>query len=140
MGLVATEGRQHQGDGCEHHEQRRQETTGPSEPELLERERPRRRVFGEEQERDQVAADDEEDLDPEEAAGQPRHSGVVEEDSDDRDRPEPVEAAEVARRLGLRLFDRDLGRGRYPEVGRRDPARVEGLPASGRADDAEVAA
>jgi hypothetical protein len=52
-------------------------------------------VLAHEQHRDQVAADDEEDLDAEEPARDPQHVGVVEQDRDDRDRPQPVEGGEV---------------------------------------------
>ena len=48
------------------------------------------------QQRDQVAADDEEHLDAEEAAGQPRHVGVVQQHGDDGERPQAVEAGQVA--------------------------------------------
>ena len=49
----------------------------------------------EQQRRDQVAAEDEEEVDAEEAAGQPVDPRVVEEDGRDRDRAQAVEARAV---------------------------------------------
>ena len=80
----------------QHREQRGQEAAGPPHPEV-------RPVDGfgalpllDEQGRDEEAADDEEDLDAQEAAGDPRHVGVVEQHRQHRDGPEAVEGWLVA--------------------------------------------
>jgi hypothetical protein len=54
---------------------------------------------------DQVAADDEEDVDPKEAAGHPLDLCVVEEDSQHGDRPEGVDSREIRKAAVLRPAD-----------------------------------
>ena len=65
-------------------------------PEAAQRDRRRAAELLGQQQRDQVAADDEEHLDAEEPAGEPRHVGVVQQHGDDGDRPQAVEAGQVA--------------------------------------------
>ena len=52
--------------------------------------------FDQQQRCDQVAAEHEEEVDAEEAAGHPVDAGVVDEDADDRERAEAVEPRAVA--------------------------------------------
>jgi hypothetical protein len=73
----------------------RQQTPGPAEPEALQRDLRRPAVLLGEQQGDQVPADDEEHLDPEEPAVQPLHVGVVEEHGDDGHRAQAVEPGQV---------------------------------------------
>ncbi len=81
---------------CDHHrEQRRQESPGPTDPELLHVDGRGPFLLRDQQQRDQVAGDDEEDLDTEVTAGQPVRVCVVHHHRDDRDRPHTVEARKV---------------------------------------------
>jgi hypothetical protein len=64
-------------------------------------------VLGQDEGRDQVAGDDEEDVDAEEAGGQPVGLGVVEDDRDDGERPEPVDPRLVPDTLLVPPSDRD---------------------------------
>ena len=92
---VATE---HRGERREQHErrqQRRQQAARPPEPELAQTDAPRPLVLADQQQGDEVAADDEEHLDAEEPAREPRVVGVVHHHGDDGERPQPVEAREV---------------------------------------------
>jgi hypothetical protein len=49
----------------------------------------------EQQSGDEVAAEDEEDLDSEEPTRYPRQPGVVEEHGDDRERAQPIETRQI---------------------------------------------
>src|SRR5262249_9120998 len=80
---------------ADHHEQGRKEPPGPPPPERSECDPTRGIELGEQQRRDQVAADHEEEVDAEEAARKPREPGVVDEDGPDRERPKPVDAPEM---------------------------------------------
>ena len=51
--------------------------------------------FRQQQRGDEVAADDEEDLDTQETAREPGELGVVEKHRDDRERAQPVETGHV---------------------------------------------
>ena len=80
----------------EHGEERREQSTGPAVPEPLEADAVGLLVVGQQQARDQVAADHEEDVDAEEPAGDPALVGVVEQHRDDRERAQAVERRDVA--------------------------------------------
>ncbi len=82
-------------DEQHHQEHRRQEPPGPSQPEVTERDPVVALALGDQQQRDQVAGDDEEHLHAEEAAREPRVVGVVDHHRDDGERPETVEAGQV---------------------------------------------
>ena len=73
-------------DGDEHAEQRRQQAASPSQPELAKTHPRTALALFEQQRRDEVAGDDEEHLDPEEATVHPSETSVVEDDGDHRDR------------------------------------------------------
>jgi len=89
-------GRDQQAD-AEQQEQRRQQAPRAPGPEAPERDAAVLRELGDQQRRDQVAADDEEDVDAEEAAGQPAAVGVVDEHGGDGDRAEPVDPGHAAK-------------------------------------------
>ena len=93
--LVAFEQRGEHGEQPHHHEQRRQEAAGPAQPERLEVDASGPLVLPDQQQRDQVAADDEEHLDADEPARQPVAVGVVHHHRDDRQRPHAVEPRQV---------------------------------------------
>ena len=79
----------------EHEEQRRQQASRAASPELPQADPARSLVLTDEQQRDQVAADHEEDLDAEEPTRQPLVVGVVHHHRDDGERAHPVEARQV---------------------------------------------
>ncbi len=79
----------------EHEEQRRKQSPSAASPEATKADVPGPFVLTDEQQRDQVAADHEENLDPEEAARQPDVVGVVHHHGDDGERPHAVEARQV---------------------------------------------
>ncbi len=75
--------------------ERRQEPAGAAQPERLQVDAAPSSPLREQQRGDEVAADHEEDLDPEETAGDPGQISVVKEHGDDRERAQPVEAGPV---------------------------------------------
>ena len=118
LGRVVTEEEHHDDAGAGQQEvERGQEPAGPAGVEAAHTDGARTVVLLQEEHGDQVAADDEEDVDAEEATGQPGHVRVVQQDGHDRERPQAVEARQVAR------TDR-------PARGRDGPSRGHG----GRAD------
>ncbi len=82
-------------DDDEHAEQRRQQPSGPSQPELAQMHPRSALALLDQQRRDEEAGDDEEHLDAEKATVHPSEPGVVEDDGNHRDRPQPVEAGLV---------------------------------------------
>ncbi len=90
----------------QHHEQRREQTAGPPDPEVLHVDVVRLLLLGDQQQRDQVAGDDEEHLDAEEPALQPVAVGVVDHHRHHGEGPHPVEARQVRDAADVRL---DLG-------------------------------
>ena len=100
-------------DDGEQGEQRRQQAPGAADVELAQRHTARLASLAQEQRRDEVAADDEEDLDAEEAARRPpgfvpTDQVVVEHDhGEHRDAAQAVEARQVPERCRARV-----GRGR----------------------------
>ena len=81
---------EHAGDDAQH--ERGQQSPGAAHPELGERDTTGAVVLTDEQRGDEEARDDEEDVDAEEAAGQPRRVEVVDEHTGDRKRAKSVEA------------------------------------------------
>ncbi len=79
----------------EHAVERREQPAGPAQPELAKRDPTLTSLLADEQRRDQVAADQEEDLDAEEAPRHEGHRGVVEDHGEHRDRAKSVDAPEV---------------------------------------------
>ena len=77
-------------------EQRGQQPARAPGPEAQQRDAPALVELGDQQRGDQVAADHEEDVHAEEAAGQPRDVGVVEEHSRHRDRAQAVDPRHAA--------------------------------------------
>ena len=91
-------GHDHDGDGQrrdEQQEQRGQQPASSAQPEPDRVDPAPVPVFAEEEGRDQVPADHEEDLDTEEAALRNAEPGVVGQDRQDGDRPQPVETGQV---------------------------------------------
>jgi hypothetical protein len=74
-----------------------QQAPSPCAPEPEQVQRAGAPVLGQQQRCDQVAAEDEEDIDAEEPARQPRDAGVVQQHAGHRDRPDPVQAGGVAK-------------------------------------------
>ena len=74
-------------------------------------------MLGEQQGGNQVAADDEEDLDAQEAGGQEVDAGVVENDDEDGEGAEAIEAGQIGQARGLEF-----------EAG----GQADGLPAAGK--------
>ena len=119
-------------DADEEDQQRGEQPSRPSAPELLQADGPRSLELEQDQGRDQEAAEDEERIDPEEAARRPRHPAVEQEDPEHGDPPDPVERPDVLQapvtRSGLgHAFDVRLspspqrgslvrGPGRWPPV------------------------
>ena len=89
--------RQH---GRDEQEERGQQPSRPPQPEAAQRHGGGRGVLREQQRRDQVAADDEEDLHAQEARGHEVDAGVVQHDRDDGERPQAVQAREVGQPPG----------------------------------------
>jgi len=95
-------------DRGEHHRQRdqdpdrRQQPPRPAQPEAAEPQVAVAAELAQQQRGDQVAADHEEDVDAEEAAGHPVEAGVVEEDGEHGERPQGVDARQVGEAAVLR--------------------------------------
>ena len=86
------------GDDHRHRDEdadRRQQPPRPPHPEAPQPHVAAAAELAQQQRGDQVAADHEEDVDAEEAARQPADAGVVEEDGEDRQRPQRVDPGEV---------------------------------------------
>ena len=96
--LCRAEQRHPHADRDQHGEQGRQQSAGPAQPELREPHAPGGLLLLQQQRRDEVSGDDEEDLDTEETPVHPPETGVVEDDSDDGDGPQPVEPGLIAHR------------------------------------------
>ena len=110
----------------EHGEERGEEAAGPPVPEPLQPDPAVLLPVGQQQARDQVAADHEEHVDAEEATRDPPLVGVVQQDGDDRDRAEAIERGDVPetrRVLGRRGRDsvRYCHSGHSPIVAARLP-------------------
>ena len=86
--------------------QRRQQAPRPSHPERDEVDRAGLLALGHQQQRDQVAADDEEHLDAEEPAAEPPVVGVVDDHRDDRERAHAVEPGQVRHLAQVRVARR----------------------------------
>jgi len=86
------------GDAHEEHRQRWQQPPRPPHPELPQRDGARAMPLGDEERADQVAADDEEHVDAEEAGWHPPHVGVIQHHRGDGQRPHPVDAGVVWKR------------------------------------------
>jgi hypothetical protein len=85
-----------EGQRCHHqHVEGRQEPPRPPEPEALEVDAPLGAPLGEQEGAYEVAANDEEDLHPQEAARHPGELGVVEEDRTDGEGAQAVQAGAV---------------------------------------------
>ena len=93
-------------------EERRQQPARPTDPEPDRIDPPRRPMLRQQEGRDQVAADDEEDLDAEEPAGESAETGVVDDDGEDGDGTEPIETAKVSEGTRVSLERRSSGGGR----------------------------
>ena len=89
------EGRDVQHQRGHHHVQRRQQASAAAQPELAQVHTAVALVLTDDQQRDQVAGDDEEHLHTEEPAPQPRVVGVVDHHRDHRDGAQAVEARQV---------------------------------------------
>ena len=83
------------GDPDERQIQRREQAPQAPAPEPAQRDQPSALVFRDEQQRDQVAADDEEDLDAEKATAEPLVVGVPHHHRDDSERAHAVEAGQI---------------------------------------------
>jgi hypothetical protein len=79
----------------EHQVERGQKPPRSPEPESLQVDRAAGSPLREQQGGDEVSAQHEEDLNPEEPPGYPRDPGVVEEHGDDSERTQPVETGHV---------------------------------------------
>ena len=82
-------------DHGHHHEERREQAAGAADPEPHQVDRAGGAPLGEQQRGDQVAADHQEDVDAQEAAGQPARPDVVGDDRRHGDRPQPVHPGHV---------------------------------------------
>ncbi len=102
-------------DEQHHHEHGGEESPGPAQPEVTERDPVVALAFGDQEQRDQVTGDDEEHLHAEEAAREPRVVGVVDHHRDDGERPETVEAGQVRHATDLGAVA--LGDGDCPRWG-----------------------
>jgi hypothetical protein len=124
------------GDERQHEEQRREQAAGPAGPEAAETDRAGVRDLDEQQRRDQVAGEDEEQVDAEVAAVE--LAAVEEQDGDDRGAADAVERAPVrqpsGRGGGIRV-SRGARRGTIGDLtgdpptvvgGRRPTARLSG--------------
>jgi hypothetical protein len=109
--LLVDEQHAHRGDGDEERVDRGQQASTAAEPEPPHADRAVPAVLAEEEHRDQVATDDEEDLDAEEAAPEPRRVAVVDDHRRDRERAQAVQARQVRDRLGVRGRPRNGGVG-----------------------------
>ena len=92
---VAFEGCSPHDDEGHHRGDRWEQSAGPSDPEVAQRDPVGTFTFGDEKQRDQVARDDEKHLDTEKAPGQPRRVGVVHHDRHHRDGAHPVETGQI---------------------------------------------
>ena len=96
--LVRHEGdRHHQADG-DHEERRRQQAARPPHPEPAQIDAAGRVELAQEQRRDQEPAEDQEQVDAEEAAGKPRHAAVVQQHAGHGERAQAVERRHVRQR------------------------------------------
>ena len=95
------------GDHDQHHGQRRQQAPGSPGPEARQVQAAGAVVPGDQQIGDQEPAEHEEDVDAEEAAGQPGSALMEADDGEDGQRPDPVEAGRTVPRLrGFARFHR----------------------------------
>jgi hypothetical protein len=95
-GQIGREADRHDGHGDQdHHDQGRQQAPRAPQPEGAEVDATRRAALGEEQRRDQVPAQDEEDVDAEKAARYSRDAAVVEQYESDREGADAVETRPV---------------------------------------------
>ena len=93
VAVEQADGRPQPGERDEARDDQQQRRQDPSRPPLVEArqgERPRL-PLGDDQAGDEIAADDEEDVDADEAAADRIHAGVPEDDRRDRNRPQPVD-------------------------------------------------
>jgi hypothetical protein len=125
------------GDQRHHHEQGGQQAAEAAEPELAQVDAAGALVLADQQQRDQVAGDDEEHFDTQEATRQPVVVGVVEHHRDHGDGAQAVEPREVrhaaeAAGLGSGGCSRHRANsmGREPALGNAPPQA--GLTRSGR--------
>ena len=101
----------------QHHVQRGQKPSAPAQPELPAVDSAGSTPLLDHERRDEVAADDEEDVDPEEPSGDPGELEVEQHHGGDGERPHAVESGPVPhRRSGRGLASRSRGRG----IGGRD--------------------
>ena len=106
-----------EGQAGEHdQEQRRQDAPGAPFVEMDEGEAAPLHV-GQDDGRDQVAADDEEDVDADITAAEARHAGMEQDHGDDGDGPEPVDFRTVFHGGGLSLIARTKDSGPWGSVG-----------------------
>ena len=127
-----------QRDHEEHGEERGQEPARAPVPEPLQADAVGLLEVGQQQARDQVAADHEEHVDAEEPAGDPLLVGVVEQHRDDGERAQAVERGDVAESRGAwRVLGRDSVRGchsgHHPIVARETAVRGARTRGSGGA-------
>ena len=121
---VAFEDRRPQRDHQHHQEHGGQESAGAAQPELSERDAVRAFAFGDEQQGDQVAGDDEEHLDAEEAAREPGAVGVIDHHRDDGDGSQPVQPGQVRQATDLRGVARSDGGSPRRGDGRHRPSSI----------------
>ena len=93
-GVAREDQDQHRGQS-QRREQSRQKPSRPSQIELPERDRGGAFDLLQQQAADQEPGQHEEDIDPEKSAGDGDHPGVVEQDRQHGDRPDPVETGDV---------------------------------------------
>ena len=117
--LLADEQHADRSDHDQQGEHRREQAPGPAEPEVPDPDLTRAAVFAQQQHRDEVAADHEEHLDPEEPAAQPARIAVVHEDGDHGERAQAVQPREVRDRLAVRGSARSGGGERHVSGGPR---------------------
>ena len=141
-GVRGQEDRRHErGDGDDQERGRQQAARAP-EPELEQVDAAGGRALGDQQRRDQEAAEHEEHVDAEEPARRDRHAAVVEQHRADRDRADTVEGGDVRQsavlltagsaggRGGLRGVHRGvarLGRNAFRVVRAEDASRAPGF-------------
>ena len=121
-----------EGDHPHHQEEGRQEPPRTAEVEPPEPDVVVLAPVAEEQAGDQVAADHEEDVNAEEAAGHPLHVAVIEEHGNDRERPQPIERGYVPDSRQARGDDavRRNGSGHHTMVA-REALRASATPVHG---------
>ena len=119
------------GDGGEGAPGQWPQSSGSAPPERPERDPSRPVVFADQQRGDEVAGEDEEEVDPDEAAGEDVGVGVVDDDGEHSDRSEAVQPRPARRRLDdrgvdggrLRRLGHDPHEGTLPTVGRKGDVR-----------------